>query len=42
MVYRWLNRIGNQPALVALFKVPRLEAWPRMRLVAQATMLVAT
>ena len=34
--------MGNQPALVALFRVPRLEAWPRMMLVMQATMLVAT
>ena len=42
MVYRWPNSTGNQPALVALFRVPRLEAWPRMMLVMQATMLVAT
>ena len=33
---------GNQPALVALFSVPRLDAWPRMMLVMQATMDVAT
>ena len=42
MLYRWPMKMGNQPALVALLRVPRLEAEPRMMLVMQATMEVAT